>query len=651
MTRAARRLIWIGSAFLIISTLTRVGLALLCDERFGPAEWGRFMGRGFLFDIAVLPWFLLPWVLWEAVVPDFHPAGRAARWEGIWAALWAGGFFGLFIAIAAAETAFWIEFGSRFDFIAVDYLVYTHEVIGNIQESYPVIPALTGLALVSGAVVWWTWPRVHGGVAAAGWRGRLVRAGAVALAATLGLFLVDIRLAETKASAFVQQLSENGVYAFFHAYNNNQLDYDKYYPALAQSQLNAEIRQLVTQPGASFTGAEGIERRIAAHGPKRDVNVVLISVESLSAEFLGRFGNSLGLTPELDRLAGQGLQFTQLYATGTRTVRGLEALSIGTPPTPGQSIVRRPGNTGLENLGEELAENGWNALWIYGGYGVFDNMNAYFGANGYDVIDRTDAAAEKLPIHGENIWGIADEDLFSLAINHFDKEYAAGRHFFAHVMTTSNHRPYTFPAGRVDLPTGRREGAVKYTDWALGDFINRADAKPWFEDTLFIISADHTAKAAGKTDLPPSRYHIPMIWYAPKLVPPGTMDRMMSQMDIGPTLLGWLGLGYSSRFFGYDMFTLEAGRERAFISTYQKLGYLKAGRLVTLDVKRPPKVSAGQATGGDAPPVSDAADRRLIDEAIAWYQAASLYFRQGSLKDVADGDGPANPGQASPAGH
>ncbi len=651
MTRAARRLIWIGSAFLIISTLTRVGLALLCDERFGPAEWGRFMGRGFLFDIAVLPWFLLPWVLWEAVVPDFHPAGRAARWEGIWAALWAGGFFGLFIAIAAAETAFWIEFGSRFDFIAVDYLVYTHEVIGNIQESYPVIPALTGLALVSGAVVWWTWPRVHGGVAAAGWRGRLVRAGAVALAATLGLFLVDIRLAETKASAFVQQLSENGVYAFFHAYNNNQLDYDKYYPALAQSQLNAEIRQLVTQPGASFTGAEGIERRIAAHGPKRDVNVVLISVESLSAEFLGRFGNSLGLTPELDRLAGQGLQFTQLYATGTRTVRGLEALSIGTPPTPGQSIVRRPGNTGLENLGEELAENGWKALWIYGGYGVFDNMNAYFGANGYDVIDRTDAAAEKLPIHGENIWGIADEDLFSLAINHFDKEYAAGRHFFAHVMTTSNHRPYTFPAGRVDLPTGRREGAVKYTDWALGDFINRAAAKPWFEDTLFIISADHTAKAAGKTDLPPSRYHIPMIWYAPKLVPPGTMDRMMSQMDIGPTLLGWLGLGYSSRFFGYDMFTLEAGRERAFISTYQKLGYLKAGRLVTLDVKRPPKVSAGQATGGDAPPVSDAADRRLIDEAIAWYQAASLYFRQGSLKDVADGDGPANPGQASPAGH
>lgn len=644
MTRAARRLIWIGSAFLLISILTRVGLALLCDERFGPAAWGRFMGRGFLFDIAVLPWFLLPWALWEAVVPNFRPAGRAARWEAIWAGIWAGGFFGLFVAIAAAEFAFWIEFGSRFDFIAVDYLVYTHEVIGNIQESYPVFPALAGLALVSGAVVWWTWPRVHGGVAVAGWRGRLARTGAVALAAALGLFLVDIRLAETKASAFVQQLSENGVYAFFHAYNNNQLDYDKYYPALAQPRLNAEIRRLVTQPGASFTGPEGIERRIAAHGPKRDVNVVLISVESLSAEFLGRFGNSLGLTPELDRLAGQGLLFTQLYATGTRTVRGLEALSIGTPPTPGQSIVRRPGNTGLENLGEELAENGWKALWIYGGYGFFDNMNAYFGANGYDVIDRTDAAAEKLPIHGENIWGIADEDLFSLAINHFDKEHAAGRNFFAHVMTTSNHRPYTFPAGRIDLPTGHREGAVKYTDWALGDFIKRAAAKPWFDNTLFIISADHTAKAAGKTDLPPSRYHIPMIWYAPKLVPPGTMDRMMSQMDIGPTLLGWLGLGYSSRFFGYDMFTLEAGRERAFISTYQKLGYLKAGRLVTLDVKHPPKVSAGLAVGADAPPITD---RRLTDEAIAWYQAASLYFREGSLKDVADGDEPAKLGRTT----
>ena len=363
---------------------------------------------------------------------------------------------------------------------------------------------------------------------------------------------------------------------------------------------------------------------------------MLVSIESLSASFMAHFGNNEHLTPVLDKIADEGLLFSHLYATGTRTVRGLEALSIGTPPTPGQSIVRRPDNQKLENIGEELGENGWTPLWVYGGYGFFDNMNAYFSSNGYDVKDRTDLEKEGLTVHAENVWGVADEDLFSLAIKQFDREHANGHPFFAHVMTTSNHRPYSFPEGRTPLPPGNREGAVQYTDWAIGDFLKRSSEKPWFDNTLFIFVADHTAKAAGKTDLPPSRYHIPMIWYAPKLIEPGTMDRLMSQMDLPPTLMGWLGLNYSSRFFGYDMFTLDKGRERAFISTHQKLGYLKAGRLVVLDVNKAPVVVDGIAEGDT--PVSTASDQQLVDEAIAWYQAASVYFKTGKLKDIADGD-------------
>lgn len=396
------------------------------------------------------------------------------------------------------------------------------------------------------------------------------------------------------------------------------------------------IRALVRQPNAAFTAARGIERKVTADRPLKKVNIVLISVESLSAEFLGRFGNTQGLTPELDGLADHGLLFTRLYATGTRTVRGLEALSIGTPPTPGQSIVRRPKNDELENIGEELAEYGWKPYWIYGGYGFFDNMNAYFAANHYRVVDRAEMDAENLPIHNENIWGIADEDLFSLAIVKFDKEHAAGNRFFAHVMTTSNHRPYTFPENRIDLPQKHREGAVKYTDWAIGDFIRRSAGKPWFDNTLFIVTADHTAKAAGKTDLPPDRYHIPMIWYAPALIEPGRMDRLMSQIDVAPTVMGWAGLTYTSRFFGYDMFALEPGRERAFISTYQKLGYLKGGRLVVLDVNRKPQVTVGVALPtGDPTPGSD---QQLIDEAVVWYQSASRMFRAGLLREGAEAD-------------
>ena len=198
----------------------------------------------------------------------------------------------------------------------------------------------------------------------------------MAVAIALGFGVVDQEIANTKSSAYVRQLSTNGIFAFAHAYRHNQLDYEKYYPTLKAADLNSRIRALVREPNSKFITADGIERKITAHTTTKNVNIVLVSVESLSAEYIGHFGNKLGLTPELDKLADQGLLFTNLYATGTRTVRGLEALSIGTPPTPGQSIVRRPENAGLENIGEELKENGWKPYWIYGGYGFFDNMNA-----------------------------------------------------------------------------------------------------------------------------------------------------------------------------------------------------------------------------------------------------------------------------------
>jgi len=635
MTRGARRLAWIAASFLIVSILTRVGLAFFTGEGFAPSEWARFMGVGLLFDLAVLPWFLFAWAVYDAFLPEFSEHHTFGKWENRWSAVWGTLFLALFIVVAAAEFAFWEEFGGRFDFIAVDYLVYTHEVIGNIRESYPIALWMAIILGVCSVVSWFSWPRSRNDARSTRmvrWRRPVV----VGVAIALGVGVVDQGIADTKSNAYVQQLSTNGLYAFAHAYRNNQLDYDKYYPMLKAADLNSEIRALVHQPSSNFTETQGIERNVQAHSPAKNVNVVLVFVESLSAEYLGIFGNKLGLTPELDKLAGQGLLFTNLYATGTRTVRGLEALSVGTPPIPGQSIVRRPKNGGLATLGAEMKEGGWIPYWIYGGYGFFDNMNAYFSGNGYTVVDRTDAEKEGVTIHAENIWGIADEDLFSLTLAKLDREHAQGNRFFAHVMTTSNHRPYTFPENRIDLPQGNREGVVKYTDWAIGDFIRRSAEKPWFDNTLFIIVADHTAKAAGKTDLPPSRYHIPMIWYAPGLIEPGVMGRLMSQIDIGPTLLGWLGLNYSSRFFGYDIFSLETGRERAFISTYQKLGYLKDGRLVVLDVNRDPTVTDGLPVNQDDP--SSLTDSQLIKEAISWYQSASLYFHSGQLKKVDDPD-------------
>ena len=255
-------------------------------------------------------------------------------------------------------------------------------------------------------------------------------------------------------------------------------------------------------------------------------------------------------------------------------------------------------------------------------------MNAFFSGNGYTVIDRT--AIESKDIHFENIWGVADEDLFTLALHELDRRHAAGIKFYAHVMTTTNHRPYTYPAGRIDIPskTGR-EGGVKYTDWAIGDFMDRARTRPWFHDTVFVIVADHTHKGRGRQELPPENYHIPLIIYAPAHVQPGRVDTLASQIDVAPTLLGLLDFSYRSRFFGHDILREGQRHPRALFSNYQTVGYYEQGRIVELKPNgRVRVVDAG--TGRPAP--DGALSRELIDDAISYYQVAAQAYRRGEMR-------------------
>jgi len=244
MTRGTGRLIWIAASFLLISLATRVGLAIFSSGSFAVGEWVRFLAVGLVFDLTVLPWFVAPWVLYDAITPEFPQTHRLYKWESRWAALWASLYLGLFAVVTAAEFAFWAEFGSRFDFIAVDYLVYTHEVIGNIRQSYPVNFWIMGIVAASLAVIWTSWPR-HAGRARSTLLARWGLVAGTTVWAALGVGVVNMGMADTKSSAQVRQLSINGLYALFHAYRHNQLDYGKYYPALAAADLNLEIRSLV----------------------------------------------------------------------------------------------------------------------------------------------------------------------------------------------------------------------------------------------------------------------------------------------------------------------------------------------------------------------------------------------------------------------
>ncbi|MDQ6478090.1 sulfatase-like hydrolase/transferase [Dyadobacter sp. LHD-138] len=586
-------------------------------------------GIGLCYDLINAAYFILPLMLYIWLLP-----GRIMnkRWHRF--VLYGIFFFftfGLLFNIVS-EWFFWDEFSSRFNFIAVDYLVYTHEVIGNIRQSYPVEIIVGMLFLTTIAAIYFLRPVIKN---ATGYSlpfkyRSLWMAGYVSVLVVF-YYLVDNKFKQFSENTYVNELAGNGLYELFAAYLNNELDYAQFYQKIPNAEAFKMIREQIKTPESQFVNNDpfSIERKIMNPGKEKKMNVVLISVESLSADFLGSFGNTQKITPNLDSLAGHSLLFTNLYATGTRTVRGLEALSIGTPPTPGQSIVRRPKNEGLFSMGRVFEEKGYQSKFIYGGYGYFDNMGYFFDHNNYQVVDRKKIA--KKDIAYENIWGVADENLFTLATKEIESTIKSGKPVFAHVMTTSNHRPFTYPDGRIDIPSHTsREGAVKYTDYAIGKFIKEASKKPWFKNTLFVIVADHCASSAGKADLPVNKYLIPLLIYSPGNIAPAKMERLMSQIDLGPTVLGLLNFSYTSKFFGYDIFKLESGRERAFISTYQSLGYIRKDTLIILKPQRianafVPNFKDGSARETDL-------NKSLANEAISWYQTASYQFKNKMMK-------------------
>jgi phosphoglycerol transferase MdoB-like AlkP superfamily enzyme len=607
-------------AFLALNTLVRLGL-LVFNGEWDIVTSGRIvaaMAIGAVFDLGVAAYLLAP----LGLLAMAWPAGRRGLRTTM--AVLLVPLCVLAVFVAASEFTFWNEFASRFNFIAVDYLIYTNEVLGNLRESYNLPLMLSAVAAVA-AVLWWlTWRamRGHGADGAMSRRARFTWVLALLLAPVLSFALLDKRFEDFSSDAQANELAGNGYFYFWHAFRHNEIDYDRFYKTIPHSRALATLRREITGRVPVVATNQRANERLVSHPGEAEkrLNVVLVSIESFSAEFMAAFGNKQGLTPNLDKLATQGLL--------TRTVRGLEALTLSVPPTPGHAIVKRPNNENLFTVGEVFREKGYEPIYLYGGYGYFDNMNAFFSGNGYTVVDRT--ALPPADIHFENIWGVADEDLFTLTLRELDARHAKGQRFFAHVMTTSNHRPFTYPEGRIDIPskTGR-DGGVKYTDWAIGDFVERARKKPWFGETMFVFVADHTHKGRGRQELPPENYLIPMVIVAPGHVAPGRVETLASQIDVAPTVLGLLNFSYASKFFGHDILREGKDHPRALLANYQTVGYYEQGRVVELKPNGRTRVVDAQ-TG--QPVADDDLSKRLTEEAVSYYQLASQAFRSGAMR-------------------
>ena len=534
---------------------------------------------------------------------------------------------------AISEFFFWNEFGVRYNFIAVDYLIYTNTVIGNIMESYPVVPLFIGIGLLTALFTYfivihtkpflYNLPSFFDKI-----KGLIIYVVLFVISVQVIPFLAE---QEKSSNVFTNELQADGLYKFYVAFMTNELDYHKFYKSLPDAEAFAILKNQL--PGISN---QTTLRTIKSDSAAIRKNVVLITIESYSAEYLKEFANEKKLTPFLDSIAKESLQFTNLYAVGNRTVRGLEAVTLCLPPSAAESVVKRTDNKEKFSTGSIFKQKGYTLKYMYGGDAYFDNMGDFFGGNGYDIIDKKSFAPEEISF--SNIWGVCDEDMYRKAIKVMNSEAKKNKPFFNHIMTVSNHRPFTYPEGKIDISPKikSRDGGVKYTDYALKQFFAIASKQSWFKNTVFVILADHCASSSGKTELPMDKYHIPAMIYAPGFITAKEDTILMSQIDIMPTLFGLLNFSYQSKFYGQDVFSPEY-KPRAFVATYQDLGLIKDDVLTIISpvkkvkqfqlISQPnPKLKRGFNLFYEEKPMTKMRED-LVNETISYYQTSAYLLK------------------------
>ncbi len=592
--------------------------------------------KGFLVglfrDTFVALILTVPLLFWFWIFPERWFPKRGHRW------LLTGGLFLFWMVqpfLLAAEYFFFEEFLSRFNNVAVDYLIYPTEVFVNIWDEYPVMWVILGCALFSAAWLFlaynscsdlWRCSFSH--------RSRFAHFGAVLLAVIVAAPAVGLKEVHFSQERLLNELADNGDISFVRAAWTHDMDYAPFYKTMPKAEAYERAHRMLTEPNTEFVGNVYSPRRHVLGDTNRPrLNVILILEESFGSEFWGSLGRpGPTLTPEMDHLAAtEGLLFVNLYASGNRTVRGFEGVLSSFPPLPSDSIVRRDRSENVESLARILKRDGYNTLFLYGGRGLFDGMRSYALNNGYDrFIEQK---------HFENptfatIWGVCDEDLFHRGLDECQALAQTGQPFFATMLTVSNHKPYTYPQGRIqeDPDERKRENAVKYTDFALGELFRRAKTEPFWTNTIFVVVADHGARVYGSQSIPIHSYEIPLLIAGPAAVKaPTRIAYLGCSLDVGPTILGLIGRPYDTLFFGRDLLHSPPEQNRVFLNHNHDSGMYRDERLIVLGLKKSVDFYQGDPKKIDLQPIAkpSASDLELEKDTIAIYQVADeLYMNR-----------------------
>lgn len=531
-----------------------------------PVMFGGFrMDLVMLGMMIVLPAGLSPWL------GHYRIAQTITAW-------WFRGCWFLLLLLEASTPQFITEYDSRPNRLYFEYLGHPKEVFGMLWEGYKLV--ILGALILVAVGMWvgfklfapgradrpmrWWW-RPFASLA-------LIAFGVMSIRGTLDHRPINASTVAFGNDAMVNTLAVNSFWNVVNAaylVSQEKSSFDMY-GKMSVDEMNQIVRSAagIADPMLD-THLPTLHAQTATVKRDKPLNLVIILQESLGAQYSKALGGA-GLTPELDALGNHGWWFERAYATGTRSVRGLEAVSTGFLPTPAQAVLVLPrSQTGFFTIAELLGRHGYASRFIYGGEAHFDNMRAFFLGNGFDeVVDLPKFVSPKFV----GSWGASDEDMF----NEVDRLLRADgdKPTVTMAFSVSNHSPWEYPAGRIE-PDGNPAtvaNTVRYADWAIGDFFKKARQAPYWNNTIFLVVADHDARVSGGL-VPVRHFHIPALILGPG-VPVKKDAQVMSQIDLAPTLLSLMGIDTVHPMLGRDLTRQTAGR--AMMQFGDNYGYLKS---------------------------------------------------------------------------
>lgn len=624
-------------SFLVMS-VSRLGLSFWQMDRVANAQgWNDILIQGLRVDFASLCWFFGFAALGCVVFAGEHLIGRV--WLII-LRIWLTLSLWLIVFLEASTPSFIAEYGFRPNRLYVEYLIYPKEVLSMLWSGRKAELLLS--VLISITTVWFGWRlsgRLTTNVKYSRWYWRpalaviVIAVTVLGARSSLGHRPLNPSLVSFSDDPLVNSLVLNSSFSLMFAVSqmNNEQDASSVYGKLTTDKIIDIVRRESGRPLSAFTSndipSQSFNQASYSGKPK---NLVIILQESLGARLVGSLGG-LPLTPNIDALANEGWFFENLYATGTRSVRGIEAISTGFTPTPARAVVKLgKSQTGFFTIADLLKQHGYETQFIYGGESHFDNMRSFFLGNGFsNIVDQGDY---KNPAFVAS-WGVSDEDLLFKADEEFSRMHKQGKPFFSLVFSSSNHDPFEFPDERIELyeqPQYTMHNAVKYADYAVGEFFKKAKRSEYWKNTVFLVVADHDSRVGGDALVPVSRFRIPGLILG-EGIDIKRDARVASQIDMAPTLLSLMGISDNYPMLGRDLTKApDDWKGRALMQYDKNFGLLEGNKITILQPERTAQTFSYDFVSEQLTP--NTLDQRQAESALGWALWGSFAYSHMTYK-------------------